>query len=758
MRILELSLRNYRVFEELDLELPARVIGIFGPNGAGKSSIVESLQFALYGKSRTGKDQIRTDGLLTDCAVRMLFEHGGRQYEVRRTITGKNHQTNAELFVGDAQLAAGVTEVDQEIRGMLHMDHQVFRASVFAEQKQLDAFSEVTKGKRKEMVLRLLGIRPVDDARAAARKEARDTKAMADDLSGSLPDVTAQEKELTEAQAAAEAVAAGAARAAQALEEADRRAAAAQSAFAESDKVRERVEQMAIERTAAEKRIVELETHEATLSERIATIGKELEEAPNLEKELETVAAAGDRLVAGRKLAEVGGEGRQLEAEMAGLPHVDATAALTELEAADAELRSAEKAAARAEAAQERARDDLAAAEQSLARAGRLDPTAPCPTCGQELGAGFESFLDHGRKDVARLKTAVEASARKARQASAAQKKAEGRLSKAKADGEAARKAADRRAALSERLDALRARFEQAAAPFDGKLPDLARLEADATRAAEVRTRLAALKGERKHLAAAESDLRKTASALTESRTTIETLDREAASLAFDAEEHQRRRKERDEALRLVTLARSTERQASDRAKEAVARVKELQAGLRKVKEIAGRVAELRGDARLFDRVSGLLEGFRTFLYGRIMPHLSQDAEALFRELTNHEYEDLMIDEETLAIQIADGARYFPVERFSGSEADLANLALRVAISMHLSRMSGADIGMMVLDEVLGGLDAERKDLFVQTIGRLAGRFHQVFVITHAEQVKDQFGASIEVRKVGRRRSTAQLV
>ena len=28
MRALELSLRNYRVFEEVDLELPARVIGI----------------------------------------------------------------------------------------------------------------------------------------------------------------------------------------------------------------------------------------------------------------------------------------------------------------------------------------------------------------------------------------------------------------------------------------------------------------------------------------------------------------------------------------------------------------------------------------------------------------------------------------------------------------------------------------------------------------------------------------------------------
>ncbi|HEX6207089.1 MAG TPA: hypothetical protein VF058_01910, partial [Actinomycetota bacterium] len=162
-------------------------------------------------------------------------------------------------------------------------------------------------------------------------------------------------------------------------------------------------------------------------------------------------------------------------------------------------------------------------------------------------------------------------------------------------------------------------------------------------------------------------------------------------------------------------------------------------------------------EARYADRVSLLLEGFRGHLYGRIIPELSREAEALFRELTNHEYEDLRIGEEDLSIQIADGGAYFPIERFSGSETDLANLALRVAISTHLSRMSGADIGMMVLDEVLASLDHERRDLMVQAMGRLSNRFHQLFVITHAEQVKDQFPASLEVRKVGRRRSVAEL-
>jgi DNA repair exonuclease SbcCD ATPase subunit len=169
-------------------------------------------------------------------------------------------------------------------------------------------------------------------------------------------------------------------------------------------------------------------------------------------------------------------------------------------------------------------------------------------------------------------------------------------------------------------------------------------------------------------------------------------------------------------------------------------------------------VTELRDEARYVERVAVLLDGFRDHLVARIGPELSREAEALFRDLTNREYEDLRVNEDDLSIEISDGGRYFPVERFSGSETDLANLALRVAISMHLSRVSGADIGMMILDEVLASLDQERKDLMVQTMGKLSSRFHQLFVITHADQVKDQFPASIQVTKVGRRRSEAVLV
>jgi exonuclease SbcC len=235
-------------------------------------------------------------------------------------------------------------------------------------------------------------------------------------------------------------------------------------------------------------------------------------------------------------------------------------------------------------------------------------------------------------------------------------------------------------------------------------------------------------------------------------------LTEEAEELAFDEDEHARLADEAEDATSALDDARAAEREASDARKEAEKTEAALAASLRQAKETQGRIAELRSQARYVERVAMLLEGFRNHLVARVGPELSREAEALFRELTDHEYDDLIVDEDTLTIQIADGDTYFPIDRFSGSETDLANLALRVAISTQLSRLSGADVGMMVLDEVLGSLDQERKDLMVQTLGRLAARFHQLFVVTHAEQVKDQFPATILVQKVGRRRSTAVVV
>ena len=757
MRILELSLRNYRVFDEVDLELPARVIGIFGSNGAGKSSLVEAIRYGLYGETRTDRKQVRTHGVLTEAAVRLVFEHGGQQYEVRRTIKGKNHSAEAELFVGDAQLAAGVTEVNGEVHRLLHMDQKVFRASVFAEQNQLDAFSDVRPGERKEMVLRLLGIRPVDVARSAARKQSRERKGDADRLLETLPDLTEQQAELDRHHLALAEAQKQLSAAAEALTEAERRANEAQEAFEASDRLRERVEKLAVERRGSEERAETHARNEAELKERIEDFERDLAELPKLEEELEGLRGVSDRFAAAQKAAETLAAVGTIEAQLGEIPQQDAATALADLEQAQQERDRARESATRAQAAEERAVADLAEAEDSLARASEADSSEPCPTCGRPLGDDFEEYLAHCKRAVAAAKKKASTTSRDAKTAASALRQVEAELREVIKRGEEARTTEERRGRLDERLREERERLDTLLSDFDGEMPDIRLLAADAERERELGGRVKGLGAERRHLDRARADLERETMQLASCRTRLAEIDEEAAQLAFDAEGHASIRKERDEAARLLEQARIQDREARDLVRTIEREVSRLDGQISQARETAEQAERLREDARYLGRTTVLLDGFRDHLVGRIGPELSREAEALFRELTGAEYDDLRIDEQTLAIHIADGSEYFPIERFSGSETDLANLALRVAISKHLSYMSGADIGMLVLDEALGSLDVERRDLFVRAMGRLSNHFHQLFVITHADQVKDQFQAVIEVQKVGRRRSRAVL-
>ena len=760
MRVRELSLRNYRVFEEVDLELPPKVIGIFGPNGSGKTSLVESMAFALYGvdAARTKKNEIRTEGLLTDCEVRVVFEHGGQHYEIRRSIRGKGHTPEAELYVGGLVLASGASDVDAEVQKLLHMDLRVFRASVFAEQKQLDAFSEVTAGKRKEMALRLLGIRPVDDARRAAREEARRTKQAVVQLEGAVADVAALEAALKEATGlASEAgkaakLAAGRARAATAREK------SARKAFAHADRVRERVEKIVLElRNRAEERD-RLVADRERRTEQVEALEKALAELPDLEEELASLASADQLLGAGERLIEVGQRLAEARAVLAKLPETHADAAAVALEAATTALSAAATGLAEATARRDHEARFLAEAQDRLARASEADPTQPCPTCGRPLGDDFAGYERHCRQEAATARRRLQEAERAHREAAALRSRAETGARVARRAAEAARGSAAERAKLAERTDELDREVEALAEAFDGEVPDLDALRAGVRRLRELEKLLAQLHAQRPHLEREARELARVESARAALEGKIEALTQEAEGLSFDQEEHARLDAECEAAAAALEAARDAERVAARELSEAEKRVSELSGRVEEARETERRVGELRSEGRYLERTGMLLDGFRDHLVTRVGPELSREAEVLFRDLTDHEYDDLRIDDQTLSIEIADGEAYHPIERFSGSETDLANLALRVAISTHLSRVSGADLGMLVLDEVLGSLDVERKDLFVQAMGRLSNHFHQLFVITHAEQVKDQFPAAIEVRKVGRRRSQAALV
>src|SRR6266540_1696409 len=747
MHLRSLSLRNYRVYRELELEFPDGLVGIYGPNGSGKSTLIESIRYALYGDSRTDKAELRSAGVREDLRVELLFEHEGNTYEVRRRLKGLNLTPEVEVYRNDQLAVQSVREANAFLGRVLGMDQRAFLASVCAQQKELTAFTGMVPSERRRLVLDLLGVSPVERALAKVREEARGARDRAGGARAQLPDLEAAEAAAAEAAAELDAAAA-AGQAAAAAEQAARAVQDdAEAALAEAERaaaaLAELRNQAGLARAAAAAATAEAERHEARAAA-AAALDPEIEAAEGEADELAGAAEALDELERAREAhAERQALARALDdaakrERTAGnvLAHARRDAAATAelvttreaaeaaLEQLDGELDAAREhhgelgrelggAAARLEAARE-------AAE---AGAG-LEPGAPCPTCGQPLGDRYAEVRRHrdGELDAAR----------------SAHAKATATLDQAKATGMA-----------------MAARRSDLVTTLKG------------AREAERRAERAAAQVE-----AAEAALAAIHEELAGRRTALDAV----ADPGFDPRAHQRAKDavaRRDELARLLAGLRARRDQAEQdklAAKEALSRADEAeQRAVALDEEAAGQEAAERAlaaarrrrqaaaEAGYLARLADLLVAFRLHLVSRLGRRLSAEAATLFGELTDHEYQDLVVDPEDYAIRIADDGTEYELSRFSGSESDLASLSLRVAVSLVIAEGAG-ELGLLVLDEVLGALDRERRERMLAALTALSGRFRQVLLVTHNDEVKDLLPAAIEVRKSAHRTASAAVL
>ncbi|HXE57751.1 MAG TPA: SbcC/MukB-like Walker B domain-containing protein, partial [Gemmatimonadales bacterium] len=105
-------------------------------------------------------------------------------------------------------------------------------------------------------------------------------------------------------------------------------------------------------------------------------------------------------------------------------------------------------------------------------------------------------------------------------------------------------------------------------------------------------------------------------------------------------------------------------------------------------------------------------------------------------------YTELELNEDYVATLLEGGE---PKPVISGGEEDIANLALRLAISQMIAERAGQPLSLLVLDEIFGALDEERRAAVVELLRSLADRFPQVILITHIESVREGFDRIIRV-------------
>ncbi len=145
-------------------------------------------------------------------------------------------------------------------------------------------------------------------------------------------------------------------------------------------------------------------------------------------------------------------------------------------------------------------------------------------------------------------------------------------------------------------------------------------------------------------------------------------------------------------------------------------------------------------------------KGIPLYALNKILPKISQTASEILTDLTDKRYTAVIMEPsregayEGFSIQIntPDGLR--DITSLSGGERTQVNAAIRLAISQELANIGQAQkslsrIRTLFIDEGdLGSLDTRHsQQAFVSKLLRLKEKFHKVILITHMNEIAEQF-------------------
>lgn len=843
MKLISLSLREWRSFESCDLEFPDGLIGVRGANGSGKTTIAEAIGWALFGKMRPGAKvgDLKRQGATAASSVELVFRLGPTVYRVRRVVSGA-----ATFWIGDGDdpESTQTRATNQAIVRELGIGWESFQRTVFARQKDVAALDpNASKQARTEHVERLLGLRRYRDASSAAKTRAKELASQLEGLREQAPDLADLREQLRLAQ---EAAASGdpAVKAAHAhLEDARAReieaedlvdvergrVATSTSLVAQETAVRRALTDVASDlvqrRSSAEKRAIDAQRHEILRASRPDldavrqkhTHWKALEACHLDRVELGEDEGSYDSDAAGSRAARLTAIRDELE-------HLDGTvlpdpagldARVEALEAAIG-LPTAAQAAADADAIErerDRDRDRLAALrdrlDSDIAHLEALDESGadvPCPICLRPYGDDFETIRAQHETRLTALRGEVEALERRcaeletertaARVLAAQAKEASDLL--ARTPGledldEARALAATAGPAIAARtatLTALRAeRAELEAAVAEDVAAERATAQARASRdAARARFNAAAgavgVEGFDSVTLEAASTALSEAERVTNERRDLEASLRATEGLAAEIaqldERHDARADELDDlATRIAVLAVDPVRlaalklahEAAERAVEDAAEALQearlnAQGSDQTVGELRDRVEQAaaihatineRARAHRENSVAAqLLADFRSAQSARAWPNLEQGASVLLSDTTDGRYADVRLSKD-YKLEVVDRGERFGLERYSGGEQDLANLCLRLAIADWVARERDTELGFVVLDEVFGSQDEDRRQRLLDALRSLGARFHQLMVITHVPDIADLCDHQLVVSLAEPGRSVAEI-
>ena len=776
MRLDRLRLVNFRQHADTEIELRSGVTGIIGPNGAGKSTLLEAIAWAVYGApaARGTNDTLRFARAEARSAVRVELEFGlgGHDYRVIRTLT------SAEAFLdgGDEPVASSIRGVSDFLEARLGMSRDEFFNTYFTGQKELQFLAQMGPMERGRFLAQVLGYERLRIAQERARARRNDLRHQVEGLRAGMRDPAAVRSELEAAQqrkadaaGTLEAAEGGLERARAALAEVAPQWESAQSSQERAGRLEHEREMAAQEYREAARGVARAEEELATVASadaQLEGLRKELEPLPQLVQECERFSRLARlderRRVLGEAVAQSRAELEESERRLTRLEE-----APTFVERFGSELGRLRKELAEAEQRAERERDawqqgrqevrtrlatykdrtaELQLQLQQLREAG---PEGTCPTCDRPLQDHYDSVMRALEDEWESLvqdgkwlkKRESQLDQKPTSLAEAEQRRTElsARIENRTEKLQRSEQAVEERDRLAAELERKRQRLsaqatelaeipggyqEQTHLQAEQRLDRLREVERQASRLEESASRRGRLEAER-----AEAEERRRA-AEERGRQVREELE----SLSFDRDRFDELRSSHERAQEDVSQAQLRRTEAAGRLEAAEEAVTVAEKAVEELREMERKLSELESERRHNSELDAAFNQLRVQLNARVRPELSELGSAFLSDITAGRYTALEIDE-SYNVLVLDEGEEKPV--ISGGEEDIANLVLRLAISQMIAERAGHPLSVLILDEVFGSLDVDRRDRVIQLLHGLTGRFEQVILITHIESVRE---------------------
>jgi len=172
---------------------------ISGDNGNGKSALIDAMTWALWGRARAKSDDDLIHSGQTEMEVEFDFAVGQQPYRIIRKHSKPKRRRASGQTILEFQIAGGdgfrsitgnnVTQTQQKIIDVLHIDYPTFINSAFLRQGHADEFTIKRPVERKQVLADILGLSFYDELEGQAKDLAKQQETEKAQLDSTIKDI-----------------------------------------------------------------------------------------------------------------------------------------------------------------------------------------------------------------------------------------------------------------------------------------------------------------------------------------------------------------------------------------------------------------------------------------------------------------------------------------------------------------------------------------------------------------------------------------